>query len=299
MTRDNLLILAADQRPWLTNALFGHTGVATAKERAFTAEAKHLIFEGLRKAIRDYLEPNGITGAAMLVDPELGPGVPERLVAHGIPLALPIERAGLRVYETEPEDARAYLESFAPGYAKVLVRYNPADPAEERSLQRQRLAEASAASRESGTPFLFELLVPPTAEQLAEADGSEERYAWEMRPALTREAMREILEDVPVDIWKLEHQGDLDSSRQTVELARQHGGECILLGAGGTPQTVNGWLETAAQAGFIGFAIGRSIWWDAVQELAAAPTDDDVRARSLDAIAGTYAEFVSAFTRAQ
>lgn len=299
MTRDNLLILAADQRPWLTNALFGHTDAATAEQRALTTEAKHLILEGLLKAIRDHPGAHGIAGAAMLVDPELGPGVPERVRAHGIPLALPIERAGVRVYESEPADVRSYVESFAPTYAKVLVRYNPADPADERALQRQRLAEASAASRAAGTEFLFELLVPPTAEQLAEVDGSDERYAWELRPDLTRQAMREILDSVEIDIWKLEHQGDLASSRQTVELAREHGGECILLGAGGTTETVNGWLETAAQAGFIGFAIGRSIWWDAVQALAAAPTDDDVRARSLEKIASTYSEFVAAFTRAQ
>ncbi|WP_167133108.1 2-deoxy-5-keto-D-gluconate 6-phosphate aldolase domain-containing protein [Paramicrobacterium chengjingii] len=295
MTHDNLLILAADQRPWLTNALFGHTGVATAEQRAVTTEAKHLIFEGLLKAT----ESDAATAAAILVDPELGPGVPERALAHSIPLALPIERAGQRLYETEPENLREYLKAFAPRYSKVLVRYNPADSDDERALQRERLAEASAISRDEGCEFLFELLVPPTDEQLAQVDGDAERYAWELRPELTRQAMAEIAEQVGVDIWKLEHQGDVDSSRQTVELARSHGAECILLGAGGDTDTVNSWLQIAAQAGFVGFAIGRSIWWEAVQQLAAAPTDSDVRARSLDTIAATYSGFVTAFTRAQ
>lgn len=294
MTTDNLLILAADQRPWLTNALFGHTGTATAEQRALTTEAKHLIFEGLVKATKDTVD-----GAAILVDPELGPGVPERALAHSIPLALPIERAGQRLYETEPEDLRAYLKAFAPKYSKVLVRYNPADTDDERELQRERLAEASSISRDEGCAFLFELLVPPTQEQLAQVDGDAERYAWELRPELTRQAMREILADVAVDIWKLEHQGDVESSRATVELAREHGGECILLGAGGDTETVNSWLETAARAGFVGFAIGRSIWWEAVQALAAAPTDAEVRAHSLEKIAATYSGFVDAFTRAQ
>lgn len=294
MSRDNLLILAADQRPWLTNALFGHTDTATAEQRALTTEAKHLIFEGLLKATEDASE-----GAAILVDPELGPGVPERALAHGIPLALPIERAGKRVYETEPEDLRGYLKAFAPKYSKVLVRYNPADSAEERAIQRERLAEASAVSREEGCAFLFELLVPPTEEQLAQVDGDAERYAWELRPELTRTAMREILDDVAVDIWKLEHQGEVESSRATVELAREHGGECILLGAGGDTETVNQWLAIAARAGFVGFAIGRSIWWEAVQALVADPTDTEVRARSLEKVAATYSGFVDAFTSAQ
>lgn len=295
MSHHNLLILAADQRPWLTKALFDHTDAATAQQRAITTEAKHLILEGLLKAT----ETNALDGAAILVDPELGPGVPERALAHGIPLALPIERAGRRLYETEPESLREYLRAFAPRYSKVLVRYNPADSVEERALQRERLAEASAISRDEGCEFLFELLVPPTAAQLEDVDGDVERYAWELRPELTRQAMAEIADQVGVDVWKLEHQGDVESSRRTVELARSGGAECILLGAGGDVETVKSWLEIAAQAGFIGFAIGRSIWWEAVQQLAAAPTDDDVRARSLAKIAATYIEFVTAFTRAQ
>lgn len=295
MTHDNLLILAADQRPWLTNALFGHTDAATAEQRAVTTEAKHLIFEGLLKATA----ADGATGAAILVDPELGPGVPERALAHGIPLALPIERAGQRLYETEPKNLREYLRAFAPRYSKVLVRYNPADSDDERALQRERLAEASAISRDEGCEFLFELLVPPTEQQLADVHGDAERYAWELRPELTRQAMAEIADQVGIDIWKLEHQGDVESSRKTVELARSHGAECILLGAGGDTDTVKSWLEIAAQAGFIGFAIGRSIWWEAVQQLAADPTDTDVRARSLEKIAATYSGFVTTFTRAQ
>jgi len=295
MTHDNLLILAADQRPWLTNAMFGHTDTATAEQRALTTEAKHLILEGLLTAT----EQESTVGAAILVDPELGPGVPERALAHNVPLALPIERAGLRLYETEPENLRDYLRAYAPRYSKVLVRYNPADSDEERALQRERLVEASEISREEGCEFLFELLVPPTQEQLSEVDGDAERYAWELRPELTRQAMAEIADQVGVDIWKLEHQGDVESSRRTVELARTHGAECILLGAGGDTETVRSWLEIAAQAGFIGFAIGRSIWWEAVQQLAAAPTDSGVRARALAQIAATYSEFVTAFTQAQ
>ncbi len=290
MTRDPLLILAADQRPWLMNALFGRVGEATAQERAVTTEAKHAILDGLLAA-----EPTLAGRAAILVDPELGPGVPERAVAHGVTLALPIERAGQRVYETEAEDLAAHLRAFAPRYAKVLVRYNPADPDDERALQRERLAEASAIARGEGCAFLFELLVPATDEQLARAGGDDERYASELRPELTREAMREIVAEVGVDVWKLEHQGDLDSSRRTVELAREHGAECILLGAGGDVATVRRWLETAALAGFAGFAIGRSIWWEAVQTLAAAPADAAVRASAVETIASRYAEFAETF----
>lgn len=295
MTTDNLFILAVDQRPWLLNALFGHDGEASARERGLTTEAKHMVFEGLLEAVSGPVP----RGGAILVDPELGPGVPERASAHGVKLALPIERAGLRVYETEPEHLAGYLERYAPEYAKVLVRYNPADDADERALQRRRLAEASEVSRATGAKFLFELLVPATEEQLARVDGDEERFAFELRPELTRTAMRELLEDVGVDLWKLEHQADAASSRETVGLARDHGGECILLGAGADEETVCAWLATAAESGYIGFAIGRSIWWKSVQQLVAAPADDEVRIAGRARIAETYAKFVEAFTGAQ
>lgn len=294
MTAQNLFILAVDQRPWLLKALFGHPEDATSHERSLTAEAKHLVFEGLLGAMASSVSE----GAAILVDPELGPGVPERAGAHGVRLALPIERAGLRVYETEPEDLAGYLQRYQPEFSKVLVRYNPADDAAERKLQLQRLSEASRISREAGTKFLFELLVPATPEQLAEVGGDTERYDYELRPALTRQAMREILDEVGVDVWKLEHQGDLESSRLTVELAREFGGECIILGAGADEETVREWLVTAAQAGYIGFAIGRSIWWESVQQLVTDPSNSDVRDTACNQIAATYTSFVEAFTNA-
>ena len=38
----------------------------------------------------------------------------------------------------------------------------------------------------------------------------------------------------------------------------------VVLGAGAGVATVDGWLESAAAAGYAGFAVGRSIWADSV-----------------------------------
>ncbi len=41
---------------------------------------------------------------------------------------------------------------------------------------------------------------------------------------------------------------------------------CVLLGRGASTEKVEEWLEAASPVeGFIGFAIGRSIWWDALK----------------------------------
>ena len=41
---------------------------------------------------------------------------------------------------------------------------------------------------------------------------------------------------------------------------------CVLLGRGACDEKVDHWLRAAAPVeGFVGFAIGRSIWWDALK----------------------------------
>lgn len=259
-----LLLLAADQRPWLTKELYGHTGSASADERAFITEAKHMIFEALRQATAD----GGVDGAGMLVDPILGPGVPERVKQQGLRLAMPLERAGLALYETEPEDLAGYLAHYEPDYAKVLVRYRCDDPSDDRLVQRQRLAEASQACADAGVPFIFELLVGAKGED-------PDRFENEIRPGLTVSAMAEIGADVPVDIWKLEPQGPAEGYRDVVALAESMGSTCVLLGAGAPLPTVHEWIATAAREGFVGFAVGRTLWADAVNALRADASTRD------------------------
>jgi myo-inositol catabolism protein IolC len=44
------------------------------------------------------------------------------------------------------------------------------------------------------------------------------------------------------------------------------GVKCVLLGRGASTEKVEQWLREAAPVeGFVGFAIGRSIWWDALK----------------------------------
>lgn len=72
------------------------------------------------------------------------------------------------------------------------------------------------------------------------------------------------------DVWKVEclnHTGDC----ARVSVAARQGGRdqvaCVLLGAGAPQAVVERWLLAAADTpGYIGFAIGRPIWWDALDE---------------------------------
>jgi myo-inositol catabolism protein IolC len=285
-----LLILAVDQRPWLTQALYGHTGTATAAQRAAICDGKHMVMEGLLAALAD--EPRLTAYAGILVDDTLGPGVAERAHANGVTVSMPLERGGCATYESEPADLKAYLNHHRPELPKVLVRYNVEGDAEDNRVQRARLAEVSTAVREAGGRFLFELLVPPTPAQLDAVGGDAERFDRQLRPELVHRAMTELLDEVPVDIWKLEHLDQPEHYRTAVRIAAEAGGECILLGANAPAKRVEGWLADAAGAGFTGFAIGRSIWWDALRGLLAG---DFARPRAVATVAANYRGFAAAF----
>lgn len=282
MTAPRLFVLAVDQRPWLTKALWGHTGTATPDQRAFATRAKHAVLDGLLAAV-DGGVPREAAG--LLVDDELGPGVAERARAAGVTLSMPLERAGLDVYEDAPPDVPAYLAHHAPDLAKVLVRYNPDGDAAANAEQRRRLARTARAARDAGSRFLFELLVPPPPH----ATGA---WAHDVRPQLVLRAMEEIVADVPVDVWKLESLGPEQAYADAVALAATHDATCLLLGAGAPAEQVDAWLARAAGRGFAGFAVGRSIWWDAVRALLAGETD---HGSAVATVAARYRHFVDAF----
>lgn len=285
MTAPHLFVLAVDQRPWLTKALWGHTGTATPDQRAAATRAKHAVLDGLLAAV-DGGVPREAAG--LLVDDELGPGVAERARAAGVTLSMPLERAGLDVYEDAPADVAAHLAHHAPDLAKVLVRYNPDGDADANALQRRRLAGTARAVRDAGSRFLFELLVPPTPQQ-RDAGAA---WAEEVRPGSVLRAMEEIVADVPVDVWKLESLGPEQAYADAVALAATHDATCLLLGAGAPTEEVDAWLARAARHGFAGFAVGRSIWWDAVRALLAGETD---HGSAVSAVASRYRHFVDAF----
>ena len=72
---------------------------------------------------------------------------------------------------------------------------------------------------------------------------------------------------IEVDIWKIEGVDERSDAEMLSRQARtgegREGVVCVLLGRGASDEKVDHWLRAAAPVeGFIGFAIGRSIWWD-------------------------------------
>ncbi|MFI4994035.1 MAG: 2-deoxy-5-keto-D-gluconate 6-phosphate aldolase domain-containing protein [Solirubrobacterales bacterium] len=294
-----LYILAFDHRGSFQKKFFGIEGDPDPEQTAMIADAKHLIFEGLQQAVTAGADPS-VTG--VLVDEQFGGTVPEEARAQGLKLAMPAERSGQNMFDFQyGGDFGEHILKFGPDFTKVLVRYNPEGNASENREQLAKLGRLSDWLSEHERKFLFELLVPAEETQLQAVGGDSERYDSELRPALMRRAIAEIQDaGIEVDIWKIEGVDERSDCEMLVTQARGGGRDgvvCVVLGRGADDAKVDHWLTQAAPVdGFVGFAIGRSIWWEPLKAYVDGKIDRAAGARK---IAENYLRFVAVYERAK
>jgi myo-inositol catabolism protein IolC len=294
----NLYMLAFDHRASFQKGLFGIDGTPSPEEAARIAESKRIIYEGLL---------HGIAGGAprewagLLVDEHFGAAVARAAKQEGLTLAMPVEKSGQNEFDFEyGDDFPAHIEAFDPDFTKVLVRYNPEGDAEMNRRQLARLKLLSDWLHDHDRKFLFELLVPAEPAQLARVDGDQERYDLEIRPGLVVRCIEEAQAGgVESDIWKIEGLDRREDCERVVAQARAGGRDrvsCIVLGRGANEERVIRWLKVGAVVpGFIGFAVGRTIWWDPLKGWVAGETDAESAAQTIGA---NYRRMVEAYEAA-
>jgi myo-inositol catabolism protein IolC len=294
-----LYILAFDHRGSFQKKFFGIEGEPDSEQTAIIADAKHLIFEGMLQAVGAGADP-AVTG--VLVDEQFGSTVPEEAHERGLKLAMPAERSGQNMFDFQyGDDFAKHIERFNPDYTKVLVRYNPDGDADANRDQLAKLLRLSDWLKANDRKFLFELLVPAEDAQLASVGGDTDRYDAELRPELMRRAIAEIQDaGVVVEIWKIEGV-DLRADCEMLAKQTRSGGRddvrCVVLGRGADDAKVDQWLQAAAPVdGYIGFAIGRSIWWDPLKAYVDGKIERSAGARK---IAENYLRFVAVYERAK
>ena len=291
-----LYILAFDHRGSFQKKMFGIQGDPTAEETAIISDAKRLIYEGMVEAVKRGLEPST---AGVLVDEQFGGDIPQNARSHSLTLAMPVEKSGQNEFDFDyGDDFGAHIEKFDPDFSKVLVRYNPEDDPAMNERQLERLKRLADWLHGNDRKFLFELLVPATDTQLAQFEGETDRYDTELRPELMRRAIEEIQNfGIEVDVWKIEGVDERSDAEMLAQQTRAGEGRenvaCVLLGRGASTAKVEQWLEAAAPVdGFIGFAIGRSIWWDALKGFLDKSLDRETAASQ---IAENYLHFVKVY----
>jgi myo-inositol catabolism protein IolC len=295
-----LYILAFDHRGSFQKKMFGIDGDPTEEETQTISDAKHVIFEGMRIA-----SERGVDGSAVgvLVDEQFGGSIPNDAKADGLRLAMPVEKSGQDEFDFQyGDDFGAHIERFDPDFSKVLVRFNPDGDADMNRGQLERLKRLADWLHDNGRLFLFELLVPAEDDQLESVGGDTNRYDAELRPELMRRAIEEIQDaGVEVDIWKIEGVDAREDAQRLAEQTRSGTGRenvvCVLLGRGASTEQVDHWLQQAAPVhGFVGFAIGRSIWWDALKGFLSGDLEREAAAEQ---ISDNYLRFIRVYEEAE
>ena len=190
--------------------------------------------------------------------------------AEGHMTCCPAEKSGQDEFDFE------YGQHFADHINALVQRFvrfwSNTDPEGELELNRRqttrlkRLSDYLHAER-GRSMFMFELLVPAEKAQMDRLNGDHKKYDLELRPRLMAWAIEELQDGgVEPDVWKIEGLGHRDDCERIVTAARRNGRDsvgCIVLGRGEDDTRVREWLTTAATVpGFIGFAVGRTSFWD-------------------------------------
>lgn len=295
-----LYIQPFDHRGSFETGMFGWRGVLTPEQTAQIAAAKQVIYDGFKAAITAGVPKEK---AGILVDEQFGAAILRDAAAQGYMSACPAEKSGQEEFDFEyGEDFVRHIEAFHPTFCKVLVRFNPeADEALNRrqSAKLKRLSDYLRSENRSF--FMFELLVPPEQGQLDKLKGDKKAYDLEVRPLLMVEAVRELQDaQVEPDIWKIEGLDRGEDCEKIVAVARRGGRDkvgCIVLGRGESDEKVREWLTTAAAIeGFIGFAVGRTDFWEPLVNYRAHKT---TREAAVAKIARRYQAFVDVFESAR
>jgi myo-inositol catabolism protein IolC len=168
--------------------------------------------------------------------------------------------------------------------------------------QLERLKRLADWLHENDGKFLFELLVPAEDAQLESVGGDTDRYDAELRPGLMKQAITDIQDyGIEVDVWKIEGVDKREDAEALSKQARTGEGRenvvSVLLGRGASDDKVDHWLRQAAPVeGFVGFAIGRSIWWDALKGFLSGDLERDAAS---DKVADNYLRFVKVYDDAE
>ena len=262
-----LYLLPFDHRHSYVHELFGFEPPWTTAQADTVRDSKRLIHAGFREALA-----GGVAAehAGILVDEEFGAEILRDARRSGVVTAMSTERSGSDEFDFEYGiDFAAHLDAFGPTFAKALVRFNPDGDAALNTRQVERLRRLSEECVRSGRRLMFELLVPATPDQLARVGGSKEAFDETLRPALMDRTMRRLQDHgVEPDVWKIEGLATAEDCARIVKTARRDGRDrvaCIVLGRGADEAAVRQWLEVASGVdGFIGFAVGRTTFWDAL-----------------------------------
>lgn len=295
-----LYILPFDHRGSFQKKMFGWDGVLSQQQTEEIAAAKRVIYDAFVAAIAAAVPKEK---AGILVDEQFGAAILRDANAAGYTTCSPAEKSGQDEFDFEyGEEFGKHIEAFRPTFCKVLVRYNPEGNRALNLRQSARLRRLSEYlhSDDTRSRLMFELLVPAEKAQLEHFNGDKKAYDLALRPLLMAKVIEELQDaGVEPDVWKIEGLEKREDCERIVAVAGREGRNrvgCIILGRGEDDRKVREWLRTASGVpGFIGFAVGRTSFWDPLVDWRGKKITRDA---AVAEISRRYQEFVEIFETA-
>jgi len=267
-----LFILAFDHRSSFVKNLLGVKDgrkISPAIKNKVT-DYKKVIYAGFKLAIKNGLPKKE---GAILVDEEFGSAILQDAKKNHFNICLPVEKSGQRDFDfAYGKNFPAHITKYKPTIIKVLIRYNPDDPKVAKNQQLKNLKTISDFCQTKNYPFMIEALVPATKKQLTAVKQNKKNYDQKLRPPLTCKMISEIqATGIEPSVWKVEGFHNGQSYQKLVQQIKAGGRanvNAIILGRGEDKQGVKKWLAAGAKVkGIIGFAIGRTIFWQPLNDL--------------------------------
>ncbi len=231
---------------------------------------KLLIYEAFKKSKSTVGE-----GAAILVDEKYGDKILLDAKENGITTLLTIEKSGREDFEFEYEkEFGEHIQKYNPAFAKVLIRVQNGVS----DLTKENLKKLNSFCFGNGIKLLIEIVSEGNLDKILQTISTLQDFS------------------VEPDVWKVEGMDKREDLEKIVEMARRDGRNevsIVILGRGEDKERVSNWVKVGAGvSGVIGFAVGRTVFWDPISKFNAGEVQ---REEAVSQISENYNYFYNLF----
>lgn len=278
-----LYILAFDHRNTFAKHIFNtKLQDLTSEQKQKICLWKEIIYQGFLDALQKGVSKDN---AAILIDEEFGDKVLQDAMKNNNTILLAAEKSGSENLELAYQDFGAHIEKYHPTFVKILITYGLEDAPEKKKSQQEILRIVCDYCRKNDYKFLLEVLIKVSDEKT--------------RGAQTTRMIEQLQQaGAEPDVWKLEGLDEKADYEMVVAQAKSGGRNdvgVVFLGRGADSEKVTKWLLTGREVwGIIGFAVGRTIFWDSIQKL---HTDSITSQQAVHTISENFSKFCSVFEK--
>lgn len=254
-----LFILAFDHQ-----STFEKAGIPNVSEQ------KLLIYEAFKKSL------STVQNAAILIDEKYGDEILKDAKKNNYTTALRVEKSGQEEFIFEyGEEFAGHIEKYGPDFAKVVIHVQ------------NGLSETTKSNLKKLSDYVHSHNLKLLVEIISGGNVS-----------LILNTIVELQDfGIEPDVWKIEGmENDLDYL-SIVEEAKRGGRDnvsIVILGRGESKEVVENWIKTASKTqGIIGFAIGRTIFWEPLNLINSGKITKE---QAIEQISQSYIHFYKLFT---